>query len=90
MELEIAVALVTVFALAVTVISAGSYRRSGSRKVLIITAAFAVFFLKGVVLSAGLMRPDVPWELLILVSIALDAVVAIMLFVAVIAKGSKG
>ena len=86
MELEVAAALVTVFTLAVTVLSARSYRRTGSRKVLIVTVAFAVFFVKGLVVSYGLMMEEVRWEDLVLLSLLLDALVAILLFVAVIAK----
>jgi hypothetical protein len=86
MELEIAAALVTVFMLAVTVLSAMSYSRSGSRKVLIVTAAFAVFFVKGALLSFGLMQEDVDWEWLMLLALVLDAVIAVLLFVAIIAR----
>ena len=86
MELEIAAALLTVFMLAVTILSASSYRRTGSRKVLIVTAAFAVFFVKGLVLSIGLLEEEVRWEELMLMALVLDAIVAILLFVAVIAR----
>ncbi len=86
MELEIAAALVTVFMLAVTILSARSYARTGSRKVLIVTCAFAVFFVKGALLSYGLMQEEVDWEGLILWALVLDAGVAILLFVAIIAK----
>ena len=89
MELEIAAALVTVFMLAVTALSARSYARTGSRKVLIVTAAFAVFFVKGAILSYGLMREEVDWEGLMLLALVLDAVVAILLFVAIIARPAK-
>ncbi len=86
MELEVTAALVTVFMLAVTVLSASSYRRSGSRKVLIVTIAFALFTLKGALISYGLMQEEVAWEELLLVALVMDALVAILLFVAVIAR----
>ena len=86
MELEIAAALVTVFMLAVSILSARSYTRSGSRKVLIVTAAFAVFFIKGAMLSYGLMQEDIGWEQLMLLTLVMDALVAILLFVAIIAR----
>lgn len=86
MELEIAAALVTVFMLAVTVLSAMSYSRSGSRKVLIVTAAFAVFFVKGAMLSYGLMQEEVDWEWLMLLALVLDAAIAVLLFIAIIAR----
>ena len=86
MELEIAVGLVTVFTLAITVLSARSYMRSGSRKVLIVTCAFALFFIKGVLLSYGLLQDEVDWEALMLVGLVMDALVAIVLFVAIVAR----
>ncbi len=86
MELEVAAALVTVFMLAVTVLSARSYARTRSRKVLVVTAAFAVFMVKGAVLSYGLMQEEVDWEGLMLLALVMDAVVAILLFVAIIAR----
>ena len=86
LELEVAAALVTVFMLAVTVLSARSYARTGSRKVLIVTAAFAVFFIKGAILSYGLMQEEVDWEGLMLLALVMDAIIAILLFVAIIAR----
>ncbi len=86
MELEIAAALVTVFMLAVTVLSARSYARTRSRKVLIVTAAFAVFFVKAAVLSYGLMQEEVDWENLVLVALVLDALVAVLLFAAIVSR----
>jgi uncharacterized protein involved in response to NO len=86
MELEVAAGLVTVFMLAVTVLSGRSYMRNRSRKALLVTVAFAVFFVKGAILSYGLMQEDVAWEDLFLLALLMDAVVAILLFVAVIAR----
>ena len=86
MELEITAALITMFMLAVTVLSARSYMRSGSTKVLIVTFAFAVFLVKGVIISYGLMQEEVAWEDLLLWALMMDAVVAILLFAAVIAR----
>jgi len=86
LELEIAAAFVTVFMLAVTILSARSYARTKSKKVLIVTAAFAVFFVKGAILSYGLMLEEVDWEDLMLIALIMDALVAILLFVAIIAR----
>ena len=86
MELEIAAALVTVFMIAVTVLSAGSYRRTGSRKVLLVTVAFGLLAVKGGLLSYGLMQEEVSWEELLLLALVMDAFVAIILFVAIIAR----
>jgi hypothetical protein len=86
MELEVTAALVTIFMLTVTILSARAYRRSGSRKVLIVTIAFGLFTLKGVLISYGLMQEEVAWEELLLMALVMDALVAILLFVAVIAR----
>jgi heme/copper-type cytochrome/quinol oxidase subunit 3 len=86
LELEIAAGLVTVFTLAITMLSARSYTRSGSRKVLIVTCAFGLLFLKGVILSYGLLQEEVAWESLLLMALVLDAVVAIVLFVAIVVR----
>jgi hypothetical protein len=90
MVLEIAVALVTIFMLAVVAISARSYLRTGNRKVLIVTCAFGLFFLKGVVLSLGFMQEDVNWEGLTLISLTIDAIAAILLFLALIVRKQNG
>ena len=84
--LEAIVALVTIFTLAVAAISAASYRRSGSRKVLLVSVAFGLLFLKGLVFSAGLLREDVDWETLVLASVLVDAAVASLLFAALVLR----
>ena len=48
-------AVVTVLALALTIISYLSYRKRGVRKLLYITIGFALFFIQGLVLSAALV-----------------------------------
>jgi hypothetical protein len=90
MLLEAVVALVTVFSLAVAAISAVSYRRSGSRKVLLVSVAFAIIFAKGLILSAGLLREDVEWETLLLVSTLMDAATVALLFVALVLRRGRG
>ena len=51
---NIIIAGVSVLALALTVIGALAYRRMRERSLLVLTAAFAVFFVKGLALSAYL------------------------------------
>jgi hypothetical protein len=46
---------VSVLAFALTVIGALAYRRARERSLLVLTAAFAVFFVKGVALTAYLV-----------------------------------
>jgi hypothetical protein len=83
---EIVIALVTIFALAITVISAFSYRRSGNRKLLIVTMGFGLFFVKGVILSIGILQEKVDWEMLILYSSILDLFVIVLFFAAIILR----
>ena len=90
MLLEAVVALVTVFSLAVMAISAVSYRRSGSRKVLLVSVAFAIIFVKGLILSVGLLQEDVEWESLLLASTVMDAATVTLLFVALVLKRGRG
>ena len=78
------------FILAVTFLTARSYGRTRSRKVLIVTIAFALFLVKAVIISYGLMQEDVEWEDLVLASLVLDALVALLLFAAIVTtKGGK-
>jgi hypothetical protein len=83
---EIVVALVTVLALAITVISARSYRRSGNRKVLLVTITFALFFLKGLVLSYGVLVGELDFSTLLLYSSVLDLFILMFLFVSIIIR----
>jgi ABC-type uncharacterized transport system permease subunit len=83
---EIVIALVTIFALSIMVISAFSYKRSGNRKILIVTLGFGLFFVKGVILSVGILQDNVDWEMLILYSSILDLLVIMLFFVAIIVR----
>lgn len=51
---DVLIAWITVFALTLLVIGVVSYRRTANRKILYITVGFALFFIKGVILSVGL------------------------------------
>ncbi len=89
MLLEVVVAVVTVFSIAVAAISAGSYRRSGNRKVLMAAVAFALMAAKGLGLTAGLLVEDVDWETLVLLSVLLDAAVVVLLFIALVLRKGR-
>lgn len=83
---EIVIALVTVLALAITVISAQSYRKSGNRKVLLVTITFAFFFIKGLVLSYGVLVGHIGNEDMLLYSSVLDLIILILLFSSIIIR----
>lgn len=86
---NIIVAWITVFALAITIISAFSYRRSKSRKVLFVTCAFGLFFLKGLILSVGLLQTQIDWKSLTIYGLILDTIILILLFAAIILRKKK-
>jgi len=86
MILEMIIGLITVFSLAITTISALAHRRTGSRKILVVTAAFALFFIKGLILSIGVLQGNTDWELMILYSTLLDFIVMALLFAAIIVR----
>lgn len=83
---EIVIALVTVFALAIMVISAFSYKKTGNQKILLVTAGFGLFFVKGVILSVGILQEDMDWEMLIMYSSILDLLVILLFFAAIIVR----
>jgi len=51
---DILIACIMILALSLLIIAVMSYNRTKNRKILIITTAFAFFFLKSVILSIGL------------------------------------
>jgi hypothetical protein len=52
-------AWIMVFALILFIVSMVAYRRTKSKRVLIVSIAFGIFFVKGIVLSLGLLYPDI-------------------------------
>lgn len=83
---EIVIALVTIFALTITIISSLSFRKSHNRKVLIVTICFALFFVKGVFMSFGILIGDVDWGTLFLLSSIFDLIILVLLFMAIIIR----
>lgn len=81
---EIMIAWITVLALAISVISVVSYRRSGSRKMLLVTSGFTLFFVKGLVLSMGILSTQVDWKSLVMYSILLDTIILVTFFAAIV------
>lgn len=71
----------SVLALALTVIGALAYRRTRSASLLVLTAAFAVFFVKGLVLTAFLFLGPVDVGSLFLISGSFDLVILVLFYV---------
>jgi hypothetical protein len=75
------VAGVSVLAFALSVIGGLAYRRARERSLLILTAAFAVFFMKGLALSAYLFLGVTDLTTLFLVVGGFDAVILALFYV---------
>ena len=78
---NIIVAGVSVLALALTVIGALAYRRTRERSIVVLTAAFAVFFVKGLALSAYLFLGVTDLTTLFLVVGGFDVVILALFYV---------
>jgi hypothetical protein len=83
---EMVIALVTVVALTITIISALSYKKTKNRKILIVTCTFALFFIKGVIMSLWILGGQVNWSTLFLYSSIFDLLILGLLFVAIIIR----
>ena len=51
---DVLIPFITILALALLIVAAMSYQRTGNQKILFISFAFALFFVKGLLLSVGL------------------------------------
>jgi len=78
---NIVAAGVSVLAFALTVIGGLAYRRARERSLLILTAAFAVFFMKGLALSAYLFLGVTDLTTLFLVVGGFDAAILALFYV---------
>lgn len=80
------IAWVTVFSLALFVIGYLSYRRTGHPKLLAVSIAFLLYFIKGVVMALGLYFPDVVKVTTELESILLDVLILLTLYYATVRR----
>ena len=78
------IAWVTVFSLALFIIGYVSYRRTGHPKLLAVSIAFLLYFIKGVVMALGLYFPDIVNVTTELESILLDVVILLTLYYATV------
>jgi hypothetical protein len=77
---NILLAAVSVFALALTVIAAIAMRRTGDVQLGFLASAFAVFFVKGLVLTILLFIGSIDLRPLFLVSGSLDLVILALFY----------
>ena len=52
-------AWIMIFALILFIVSIFAYYRTRSKRVLFVSSAFAIFFVKGIILSLGLVNSDI-------------------------------
>jgi ABC-type uncharacterized transport system permease subunit len=83
---EIFIALVTVFALAITIITFLTYKRTGNQKVLIISIAVGLFFVKGLFLSIGILNDDPDYFNLLTYSIFIDMLIVLLIFFSIVKR----
>jgi hypothetical protein len=90
---DILIALITILALVLLIIAAMAYSRTRNKKILLITAGFGAFFIKGLILSVGLYTemlssknlPSsfvVPFDILLM----LDFLILLLLYFSVFKK----
>lgn len=78
-------AVLTVLALVLSFISILAYRRSKKRKLLFVSVAFILFFVKGIWLSFALFNiPRGSWEPFLLPVAVLDCVILILLYISIV------
>ena len=83
--LNVLAAWITIFSIALTVVAGVAYHRVRNTRVLLVTVAFALFAVQGVVLTLSLMYEY--WEDLYLpVSVLLDTVIIVLLAMTVLKR----
>lgn len=78
---EWVVAFITVFSLSLFLVSFASWRRSRQTRILLVSAGFGLFAVKGLMLSFSLFVPT-PISVTLLATGMADAVILCLLFVA--------
>ncbi len=76
-------AVVTIFAIALTIVAAVAYARVRNKRVLFVAAAFALFAIKGIALTLSLINEEVS-DSYILISVLMDTVIIILLALTVL------
>jgi hypothetical protein len=83
--MNVLAAWILIFSIALTVIAAVAYTRVRNKRVLMVVLAFALFAIKGVVLTFSLFMEDVE-DLYLAVSVLLDTVIIVLLAMTVLKK----
>jgi hypothetical protein len=83
--MNVLAAWILIFSIALTVIAAIAYTRVRNKRVLMVVLAFALFAIKGVVLTLSLFMEDVSDSYLAL-SVLLDTIIIVLLAMTVLKK----
>ncbi len=83
--LNVRAAWITIFSIALTVVAAVAYSRVRNTRVLLVTMAFALFAVQGVVLTLSLIYEE--WsDVYLPASVLLDTVIILLLAMTVLKK----
>ena len=80
------IAWITIFALILFIVSIITYKRAKHPRLAIICAAFALFFIKGILLTWGLVNDDLHEPYILNLNIVLDSIILLFLAVSILKK----
>ncbi len=83
--LNVFAAWILIFSVALTVVAAIAYSRIRNQRVLMVTLAFALFAVKGMVLTLSLFIEDVS-DMYLAVAVVMDTIIIVLLALTVLKK----
>ena len=83
--LNVLAAWILIFSIALTVVAAVAYSRTRNKRVLMVTLAFALFAVKGVLLTAALFDEWIS-DSYVWMSVVVDTVIIVFLAMTVLSK----
>ena len=83
--LNVFAAWILIFSVALTVVAAVAYSRIRNQRVLMVTLAFALFAVKGMVLTLSLFFEDVS-DMYLVVAVVMDTIIIVLLALTVLKK----
>ena len=84
-SLNVFAAWILIFSVALTVVAAIAYSRIRNQRVLMVTLAFALFAVKGMVLTLSLFFEDVS-DMYLVVAVVMDTIIIVLLALTVLKK----
>ena len=80
------IAWITIFALVLFIVAVITYKRTKHPRLGIICAAFAIFFIKGILLTWALMQGDLHEPYILNINIILDFIILLFLSASILKK----